>query len=199
MHHHLDQALDHLRRAEPRLVLVGGIPGSGKSTLAERLSREQGWMILGSDETRRDLGLRRQDIGDDAYRPETVDRVYDRLLDEAGQLLARGYSVVIDASWTAATHRSSARRVAADHGARLIELRCETPRAVCRSRIAARRPGETESEADPDIVDLLADRADDWPQALPIDTTEPDERLGPAVTTAALWLRTVSVTEAERR
>ncbi len=199
VHRYLDQALDHLRRAEPRLVLIGGIPGSGKSTLAERLSREQGWMILSSDETRRDLGLRRRDIGDDAYRPETVARVYDRMLDEAGQLLARGHPVVLDASWSSAAHRESARRVARDHGARLMELRCEATRAVCRSRIAARAPGESESEADPDIVDLLADRSDDWPEALAVDTTEPEERLVLAVTTAALWLRTVPVTGAERR
>ena len=189
-HRYLDQALDHLHRAEPRLVLVGGIPGSGKSTIAGRLSAEQGWMILGSDETRRDLGLRRRDIGDDAYHPDTVTRVYEHMLDKAGELLAHGYSVVLDASWTAATHRSWARQLAADHGARLIELRCEAARAVCRARIAARPPGTTESEAGPDIVDLLADRADDWPEALPVDTTEPDERLGPAVTTATLWLHT---------
>ena len=103
----LDQALDHLRRAELRLVLVGGIPGSGKSTLAEGLSREQGWMILGSDETRRDLGLRRRDIGDDAYRPETVARVYAEMLERAGELLELGHSVVLDASWSAAAERES--------------------------------------------------------------------------------------------
>ncbi len=188
---YLDLALDHLRRAEPRLVLVGGIPGSGKSTLAQRLSDEQGWMALSSDEIRRDLGLRRQDIGDDAYAPATVARVYDRMLVEAADLLGLGCSVVLDASWTDAHQRATARRVAATTSARLWELRCDAARDLCRERIRLRRPGSTESEATVDVVDVLADQADDWPEAVPVDTGGEDDRITETERHASVWMRPV--------
>ena len=46
-------ALDHLRRARVRLVLVGGLPGCGKTTLARGVAAATGWTVLRSDEIRR--------------------------------------------------------------------------------------------------------------------------------------------------
>lgn len=185
----LDQCLDHLRRAEPRVVLVGGIPGSGKSTLADALAGEYGWMALSTDEIRRDLQLRRADVGDDAYLPETVDRVYDRMLTEAAGLLDRGFSVILDASWTGHERRESARALARHHHGRVIELRCDAPRAVCRERIRRRDPASSESEASAATVDLLADHADAWPEALPIDTSGAGSQHTEIVDAVAVWLR----------
>ena len=69
----LGMAVGHLRRAEVRLALVGGLPGSGKSTLAGRMADELGWVVLSSDAVRRDAGLRYQDLHDpSAYDPATV-------------------------------------------------------------------------------------------------------------------------------
>lgn len=169
-------ALDHLRRAEVRLVLVGGIPGSGKTTLATAIGDDFGFVVLSSDEVRRDLGLRGADVGAEAYEPATVARVYDELLARAGRLLAHGMSVVLDATWTAAPARALARDTAARASARVIEVRCDASPAECRRRIASRAPGAAgASEAEPGTVDLLASRADPWPEALAVDTGVPGE------------------------
>ena len=105
----------HLRRASMRLVLVGGLPGTGKTTLAGGLADRLGWVPLSSDELRHQLGTGmasgagyRQGI----YRPETTAAVYARLLDQAGDCLALGESVIIDASWTDDRWRRQAAAVA---------------------------------------------------------------------------------------
>ncbi len=168
----LELAVDHLRRAEPRMILVGGIPGSGKTTLAERIGADYGFVVLASDEVRRDLGLRFADVGERAYRPETVAQVYDEVLDRATALLAHGASVVLDATWTTAATRTAARATAAQVSARVIEVRCEAPPALCRRRIAARTDGSTGgSEATTSTVDLLVARTEAWPEALVVDTS----------------------------
>lgn len=184
----LDQTLDHLVRARVRLVLVGGLPGSGKSTLAGRLSDDHGWVVLSSDEIRRDLRLRKKDIGEDAYGPDAVAAVYRRLLVEAGRLLERGYSVILDASWTSAERREEARALARHHHGSVTELRCAVPLELSRQRIRARARGSTESEATVESVDVLAERVDDWPEALAVDTSETGSHPSGSLPTP-MWLR----------
>lgn len=51
---HVDHAIDRLRRAQIRVVLVGGEPGTGKSTLARGLAERLGATVLRTDEIRRE-------------------------------------------------------------------------------------------------------------------------------------------------
>lgn len=182
----LDMAADHLDRATVRAVLVGGLPGSGKSTLAERLGDELGWAVLGSDEVRRDLGLRYADLRDArAYEPATVAMVYAEVLRRADELMAAGTSVILDATWTSAAERARARDAATARGAEILEVRCDAPIEVCRGRVAARRP-TSESEASAPVVDALATRADAWPEAVVLDTS--------GAPTGAAWGRVTAAT-----
>ncbi len=174
----LDLALDHLQRAAVRVVLIGGLPGSGKSTMASRLSDELGWAVLSSDDIRRDLGLRYQDLHDNsAYDEETVARVYDEMGRRTDQMIARGISVILDATWTSEHHRQQARAIASGGDARIVELRCRAPLATCRARVRT-RSGESTSEATPAVVDVLNSRADPWPEAIVLDTVEVPDPIG---------------------
>ena len=84
-------ALDHLRRSQVTLLLIGGLPGSGKSTLASGLGGARGWTILRSDEIRRETGepigerIARDPAG--RYGPDATDAVYGELLYRAEQAL----------------------------------------------------------------------------------------------------------------
>jgi aminoglycoside phosphotransferase family enzyme/predicted kinase len=168
----LDLALDHLERATVRVVLVGGLPGSGKSTVAGRFADEFGWAVLSSDEVRRDLGLRTVDIGAEAaYDPATVAAVYDRMRHRAEELVRRGTSVVLDATWSSASERDLLRNAVRGSRSRLVELRCDAPMALCRERVG-RRTDPSHSEATVPVVDLLAERFDTWPEALEVDTSQ---------------------------
>lgn len=185
----LAQCLNHLRRARIRLVVVGGLPGTGKSTLAAELSEAIDAAVLSSDPLRKELvgaggdGSTAADYRTGAYADEVTEATYAGLLDRARVLLARGESVILDASWVELGHRQAARALAAELGAEVTELRCTCPTDLAAARMRARAAaGDHESDADEDIAAAMAADADPWPEAVPIDTGGP----GPDAVVTAL-------------
>jgi len=173
----LDLAIGHLRRAQVRLVVVGGVPGTGKSTLAERIADRLDFVVLRSDEMRKDLlGLGHQEraaaaYGEGAYDAATTDATYRGLLDRARAALALGESVILDASWSEAPRRAAAARVAEEVRADLVELRCEAPVEVLVRRITQRRAGGGDaSDATPEIAAAMQAAFDPWPTAHVVST-----------------------------
>jgi uncharacterized protein len=155
----------HLRRTRVRLVLVGGLPGSGKSTVADGLSRATGSLVLSSDLVRRELAL----PADARYSAPAVDRVYRVLLERARRALEQGWDVVLDASWTAAAHRSSAQDLADRTRSTLVELHCRATDDVAELRLR-RRGADHPSDADVGVRRSLAATAAPWPTAQAVDT-----------------------------
>lgn len=175
-----DLCLRHLERADPVLLLVGGAPGTGKTTMASELATALEAMTLGSDELRKDLvgqdhqthEVAQPDEG--IYRPEITDRTYTELLYQAGQLLAQGESVVLDASWADEARRRSARSLALELGATTIECECTLDPTRAQARIAARMAeGHDASDASPELSKVLRARREPWPKATTIATDEP--------------------------
>ena len=188
----LQLALDHLRRATVRIVLVGGIPGSGKSTVADRLAEDTGWTVLSSDEIRRDLGLRAKDSsGEGGYGPGAVAAVYRELRSRTARLVSAGCSVILDASWSSTDERTAMRDLAEDCAAEVVEIRCVAPLEQCRRRVAD-RPDARLSEATPEVVDLMAERSELWPEATIVATGDVDESMVVSVLAVFqdLWWRT---------
>jgi uncharacterized protein len=181
----------HLTLGAVRLVLVGGLPGTGKSTLADALAHACGWMIIATDEVRKEMAgvslatSLHADPNRDHYRFDDRSAVYTECLRRAEQLLAQGESVIIDASWNSAQWRQAAADTAARSAAELVELRCVAPDAIAEARILRRRAeGPTASDADVAVAHHLRDTADPWPSAITIDTTGTREAALGAVTTA---------------
>lgn len=164
---HLIELADHrIRSAQPRLVLVGGLPGTGKSTLAAGLSREKGWLCLSSDAVRKRMaGLGPSDDASSEFGMGIYDSAHDaatycELLDEAAEYLGAGFSVILDASWIHHDWRDAARDVADLSGADLVQLRCVAGRST-----AGDRGG---SDAKPTIADEMAEAVEPWLDALAI-------------------------------
>ena len=183
---HHDQALDHLLRAQRRIVLVGGGPGSGKTTTANRLADRLNWSVIDTDTLRKDLRGVDHDDHDvaahpDLYAAATTEETYEKLLEQAELLLAGGESVVLDATWGDAAHRDAARAMGARHGAAVDELECRLDHGLARRRIADRnREGRDASDATPELVDQMT--RDPWPQARRLDTgRSPDDVIDDAV------------------
>lgn len=179
----LDACLAHLARSRVRLVVVGGAPGTGKSTLARAVGGRRGWTVLNSDEVRKEAAGRAwADPAGDAldeglYSSERTEATYRLLLARAGALLEQGVSVVLDASWSSASSRVAARRLAVDHVADLTELHCVCDQEVVDRRVAQRTAsGADVSDADVTVARAIADRFEPWPEAEPVDTAgTPDE------------------------
>lgn len=182
-------AVSHLERSAVRLVLVGGAPGSGKSTVATGLAAATGAVVLGSDETRRELAAAGGVTGaagvldSGRYSAEATARVRAEVLRRAADLLGLGVSVVLDASFADAGDRAAAAALGRTCCALLVELHTVAPGPVALRRTAGPRPGS--SEVTPALARVLADRADPWPDAAVVDTAGP-----PATAVAAavrLW------------
>ncbi|MGW4925033.1 bifunctional aminoglycoside phosphotransferase/ATP-binding protein [Streptomyces parvulus] len=183
-------ALRHLRTSAVGLTLVAGLPGTGKSTLSGALADRLGAVLLSSDRLRKEMaGLSPQETaateyGEGLYTPEWTARTYAALLDRAGALLARGESVVLDATWTDSAQREAARRTADQADADLVALHCHVPGDMAAARLTTRTPGA--SDADLRVADAMAAREEPWSEAIDVDTSG---SLGSAVAQALAAVR----------
>ena len=169
--------LRHLRAGTVTLVLVGGLPGTGKTALAGKLAAQLGFTMLSSDRIRKELAGVPAEQRCPApwqagiYTPAWTARTYEELLRRAGWLLARGESVIADATWESPDRRAAAVTLAGAARAELVALRCAAPADIAQRRLAA-RTGDI-SDAGPAVARQMAARQTPWPEAVTIDTGGP--------------------------
>jgi hypothetical protein len=181
---HLELCLTRLRRAEVRLVMLGGLPATGKSTLAAEIGRTRGWTVLVADVIRKEVthvetprggpGMASAGFEEGMYSPARTQLTYEELLRRAGVALREGESVVLDASFTKESWREAARALARETSSAPAELRCVAPMDVCARRLEQRpRDAAHPSDATLEIAERLATRFDPWPSATEVDTVRP--------------------------
>ena len=132
------------RQAPPALVLMCGPSGTGKSTVGATLAGRIGAAYVSSDITRKQIaGIDPRERGDEAigaglYSRSMTERTFAELRRRAGEHLAAGRAVVMDAVNGVPWGRAEARAVAEAHGAPCLfaELRLDDAGAL--ARIAAR-------------------------------------------------------------
>ncbi|KHJ70387.1 AAA family ATPase [Rhodococcus sp. Chr-9] len=167
----------HLDRGRVRMVLVGGVSATGKTTLSRTVGAYLGADVVRSDIVRKELaGLQPTDrIGDgtDAglYAPTHSEATYRELLRRAETALARGRSVVLDATWLSSGQRDAARKVADGASVDVIEIECRADKGILLQRMASRAErGDDASDATPAVLEQQLRRRDPWPEAAAIDT-----------------------------
>ena len=173
------------RRGPPRLFITCGLSGSGKTCLGNVLREHLPMIQISSDAERKRLfGLspcaRTNDApGEGIYTPEASRRTYARLAELAAEIIAAGYSVLVDATFLTNAQRDPFRRLAAHLGCSFTILALDAPEAVLRQRIEERlAAGNQISEADVGVLELqLAAREplreDECSSTVFLDTTGP--------------------------
>ncbi|MBE9527820.1 MAG: AAA family ATPase [Proteobacteria bacterium] len=146
--------------ARPALIIVRGLSGTGKSTVAVKLARLTGAELVSSDRVRKEIaGL---DASAHSYAPDSegiystdfTERTYAEMERKATEVLARGVSCVLDATYSSRAHIETAREAAQNYDFHIIE--CTVHEEVAIERIErraakARVPGSTASDATVDI------------------------------------------------
>jgi uncharacterized protein len=145
-------ASDYLSRAaryadalkRPWLLLCCGLMGSGKSVLAEALAPNLELTVLRSDVIRKELaGMQptataHTPYGEGIYSAERSEATYTQLFKQAERLLSQGCSVLLDASFQHARHRTQAMQLADQVGAEFCVLECWCPEEELRRRLEGR-------------------------------------------------------------
>lgn len=157
-------SLKHVRKAQLRLVVLGGLPGVGKTTVASALAAQLPAVHFGSDRIRSEL------LGPGHYAPADTEQVYEELLRRAALALHAGEHVLLDATWASERHRSAARGLARRLGAIPIEVLLEVDDRTAADRISFRPAVAGGSEASAAVRNQLRDRFDPWPQATSVCT-----------------------------
>lgn len=148
----------------PVLLMIGGVMGTGKSTLALTLWHELGWAHFSSDVVRKRLAHidpaqpSADAFGQGMYGPDRTAYTYEALLVEAGAALARGRSVLMDASFAKRAHRQSVARLAAAQGAGCLFVECVCPREVALARLSHRWQARVEgNQPEIEVASLPSD------------------------------------------
>jgi aminoglycoside phosphotransferase family enzyme/predicted kinase len=180
-------SLKHIRKAQVRLVLLGGLPGTGKTTIASALAAQIPAAHLSSDRVRDEL------FGPGHYAPADTEQVYDVLLTRAASALRAGEHVLLDATWASEQHRTAARELSRRVDAVPVELLFEVDDRTAADRIRHRPVVAGGSEAGTAVRGQLRQRFDPWPQATSVctraglpETVAASARVIEQVATAAL-------------
>jgi predicted kinase len=130
------------------LLITCGLPGTWKTETSEEISRIEGYPILRSDLIRLEV-LKGENIFDEKIASDMSKRtmVYDETFRRASEALARGDSVIIDATFVTQSLRRRAAEVAAKHNKRLVILETRCPQEVAIGRILRRSKENYESNA----------------------------------------------------
>ncbi len=144
----------------PLLLLMYGLAASGKTWLARLLAPRLDAVHLRSDiERKRRAGLgalssSHSGLGTGIYGSGASEAVYEDLAHAAEEVLAGGYTVIVDATFLKRAQRALFAELARRLEVPLHLVRCEAPPPVLRARIVARRRrGRDASEADEAVLE----------------------------------------------
>src|SRR5262249_22745164 len=160
----------------PGLVLVGGLPGTGKSTLSRGLAAAANFTVIRSDEVRKELaGVPVTARAEGFYTPEWTERTYAECLRRAEDVLRVGGRVIVDASFSDESHRTTFLDAARRLGVPGLLLVCQADAAIVRERLRKRRCDV--SDADAGVYEEMAAQWDALSpettrRAVEIDTTD---------------------------
>ncbi len=135
----------YARTIQPLTLVVGcGLMGSGKSTISSGLTEFVDIELLSSDRIRKELaGMAPADphhvaFGEDIYSGLNTENTYSTMHARALELLEKGQSVFLDASYMDPEMRADAAEVARKAGARFLLLYMKGNEDTLRSRLRDR-------------------------------------------------------------
>ena len=116
------------------VVLMAGSAGTGKSMLAGNLGRPLGWPVIDKDTHKSTL------LAGGVAERLAASLAYDLMFAEAGDVLAQGFSVILDSPASYLQSVENARRLAAEASAYLRVVLCTADVTLRETRLRERTP-----------------------------------------------------------
>lgn len=130
---------------EPLIIMMMGFSGTGKSYTARNIAKINGYLILSTDRIRKNSGL----TGN--YSKDTINSVYKEMIKTATELLRKGRSVILDATFSKYRYRKFCYENAGAVPIHLIECRVHKEETILK-RLRIRKIRKTSiSEADVNV------------------------------------------------
>ncbi len=171
--------------AQPKLVVMMGLPGVGKTYVARRLAERMNAFHFLSDSIRKQLiGIpvsehRVASYGQGIYKGNISKKTYDEMMRRAQAFLAAGCSVILDATFLEEDRRDAARKLASRAGAPILFVFADCPEQVVKSRLVRRAGEQSLSDAQFYVYQAMKSRFQP-PRAsrevIRIDTSQPLKR-----------------------
>ena len=139
--------------SRPILWMVCGLPASGKSTIAQGIATVLDIRVIRSDVIRKRLFAgspgpsAESAYGKGIYSAYASEVTYDRMFTLAQVDLKKGKSVVIDATFSRASQRAQALRIAADRHATPVFVVCKAAEPILAARLLKRESEPSVSDA----------------------------------------------------
>lgn len=130
---------------KPLVMIVTGLIGTGKTTIAEAVGRGLGYNVLSSDIIRKQLAEvplteRHYDNFDSGiYSREFTQKTYNELFSRAKDLVIKGQSVMLDASFKKKADRLVAFKLAKECGADFLAIECVADESTIKERLEKRQ------------------------------------------------------------
>jgi len=159
----------------PALVIMCGLPFAGKTTVARAVARRLGGRVISLDQINAARGL----LGGDGIPTEEWERTHRIALDEAGALLGRGATAVIDDTGCFRWLRDRYREVARLHGRDSVVIFVQTPLEEARRRLAVNAVTGERHGVRSEILEALAGTFEPPQPDESALVFAPHDRLGP--------------------
>lgn len=162
-------------------LLTHGVSGSGKSTVAMAALEALGGIRIRSDIERKRLFGKQQTgrLNDGLYAPELSEQTYARLAKLASQILAAGYSVIVDATHLKKQQRELISQAIEQQCAPCLLIHCHAPLEQIADWLEQRQQQAIDpSDADLAVVQHQLEQleplsADELQHCLTVDTSQP--------------------------
>jgi len=130
------------------VLIACGLPASNKTETMEVVARIKGYTILRTDLIRKEV-LKNEDIFDEAVASSMDKRkmVYDEMFRRAGEIVASGSGVILDATFVTHALRRRAAQVAAEEGKLLMIQQTHCTQEYSLNKISKRTKENYESNA----------------------------------------------------
>jgi predicted kinase len=155
-----------------------GVTGTGKSTAAEAIAKRTGAFVISSDVVRKRLAgippteRRLEGFDSGIYSADFARRTYDTILKQAGEMLASGHSVILDATFIRKSDRLKARELADKAGADYLAIVFRGTRESIEKRLAARSSSSSVSDGRVEILGPQMrqfEQVDEVPESMHVD------------------------------